>query len=150
MVYVRRDWCTRHSCTVRGGRATYDMTKMKISAIIILSSSTARDLVRDQDEVYITPLKWNIKEPCYMPLLPTPTYVMSCLGNAQHCLCVVVNVRAACALPTHCCGWFPTTQQPLTAPILLAPPPHHHHRKMIADYITDYCGAYIIGEQPQP
>ena len=35
-------------------RRTHDMTKMKISAIIILSSSTHRDLVlRDQDQVYI-------------------------------------------------------------------------------------------------
>ena len=46
---------TTPACTpVRGG-ATYDiMTKMKISAIIILLIIfNHRDLVRDQDEVYI-------------------------------------------------------------------------------------------------
>ena len=61
---VRRNWCTRHCCTVVRGGATYDMmTNMKISAIIILSfcrstesSEAGSDLVRrgDQDEeVYI-------------------------------------------------------------------------------------------------
>ena len=54
-----------HSCTVRGG-ATYDMTMMKISAIIILSSST-EILFEIKTRCIFTPLKWNIKSPAKYP-----------------------------------------------------------------------------------